>query len=187
MLLQSCIWPTWSTRRLVSKIAGKRKPCSVTQSIPPGGAGMRSNLICPLHLWGEGCGEVSSFYREQATGTGHLRSNQFSFSLWYLSFTSLRPHCILGDNLLRHECTFRNLPPTFHGASGWWASPALLTLVEGAGWSYAWPGGGGRASGRFCWPSVLWGEWGGQYCPPGRCEMSPPWAALQAFVWGERH
>lgn len=106
MLLQSFIWSTRSTRRLDSKIPRQRKACSVTESIPQGGVGVRSNPICPFYLRGEACGELS-LCPEWATGTGRLRSTEVSFSFWHLSFTYLHPHCIFGDHLLRQECVFR--------------------------------------------------------------------------------
>lgn len=152
----------------------ERKACSVTESIPQGGAGVRSNMICPFYLWGEACGEISSLYAEQAIGTGHLRSTQFSFSFWHLSFTYLHPHCIFGDYLPKEECVLRKLPYSFHGASSWCTFSfinryehsciyrdthvqiGLLYRIDE--WTWIWgcklklcSSSEGLASGRFCW------------------------------------
>lgn len=151
MALQSFIWPTWSTRRLDSKISEERKACSVHESIPQGGAGVRGNLICPCQPWGEAVMKSHLSTHSKPLALAVSGGPSLVSHLDISPLTYLLPHCVLGVNLLRQERVFGKSPSSM--SHGQWLM--LLALVQGCGLKLCL---GGVASRRLCQSPLLWGE-----------------------------
>lgn len=107
----------------------------------------------------------------------------------FLSLTYLHTHCVLGDNLLRQKCVFRNLPQTFLRDSSWCASSLVNTGLRGRAEAMLCSGGAGLreillilCAMGWVWQTVL---------APRRLQrwvtLSPSPPGRGPLVWSEGH